>query len=211
MPDDSSTRSRLMYDLKRRGPRTVRELATSLGVTTMAVRQRITLLEDEGVIASIADAHSGRGRPALRWKLTAAGHAEFPDAHAQVTVDLITSIREELGETALDTLIEKRSQDTRALYQAQLGKASDLAAKVHLLAELRSAEGYMAAVEPQPEGSFLLREDHCPICIAATACQGFCRSELAIFTSVLEGFATVRRDEHLLAGGRRCTYRIEPV
>ena len=55
---------------------------------------------------------------------------------------------------------------------------------------------------------FLLLENHCPICTAATACQGFCRSELKIFRDALGADVAVERVEHILAGARRCAYRI---
>lgn len=54
-------------------------------------------------------------------------------------------------------------------------------------------------------------EDHCPICAAATSCQGFCRSELDIFKMVLGKDVNVVREEHLLSEGRRCAYRISKV
>ncbi|ARO29186.1 transcriptional regulator domain-containing protein [Rhizobium sp. NXC14] len=41
---------------------------------------------------------------------------------------------------------------------------------------------------------------------AATACAGFCRSELETFRAVLG--ADVERSEHILTGARRCAYRI---
>jgi predicted ArsR family transcriptional regulator len=56
--------------------------------------------------------------------------------------------------------------------------------------------------------TWVLVEHHCPICAAATACQGFCRNELALFRSVLPG-TRVERTEYLLDGGQRCAYRIE--
>jgi predicted ArsR family transcriptional regulator len=75
------------------------------------------------------------------------------------------------------------------------------------LAKIRAREGYMAEWRRDGDG-FLLVENHCPICAAATACQGFCRSELEIFRDALGGDAEVERVEHLLAGARRCAYRI---
>jgi predicted ArsR family transcriptional regulator len=57
----------------------------------------------------------------------------------------------------------------------------------------------------------LLIEDHCPICAAAETCQGFCRSELAIFQKTLGEDVEITREEHLLSGGRRCTYRIRKL
>jgi len=37
------------------------------------------------------------------------------------------------------------------------------------LAEIEPMKDYMAEVQPQADGSFLLAENHCPICAAATA------------------------------------------
>ncbi len=76
------------------------------------------------------------------------------------------------------------------------------------LAELRSVEGYMAAWSADADGGFTLVENHCPICAAATACQGFCRAELEVFRAVLGDGVSVERTDYILAGARRCAYRI---
>ena len=77
------------------------------------------------------------------------------------------------------------------------------------LARVRAEEGYVAEVVDDPDGrGVLLVEHHCPICAAATACQGLCRSELAVFRAVLGTDVTVERIDHILAGARRCAYRI---
>ena len=55
-----------------------------------------------------------------------------------------------------------------------------------------------------------IAENHCLICAAATACQGFCRFELALFARLLAP-AQVVRSEHLLAGCRRCCYLVVPA
>jgi predicted ArsR family transcriptional regulator len=60
---------------------------------------------------------------------------------------------------------------------------------------------------PLKDGSFLLIENHCPICAAATACTGLCARELEVFQRVL-GQVTIERTEHILAGARRCVYRV---
>ena len=57
------------------------------------------------------------------------------------------------------------------------------------------------------DGAYLLIENHCPICAAAAACQGFCRAELSLFEMLLAP-ARVERLEHILAGARRCAYRV---
>ena len=67
----------------------------------------------------------------------------------------------------------------------------------------------MAEVLPQGEGAWLLVENHCPICAAASACSGLCRIELEAFRAVLGDGASVERSDHILAGARRCAYRVE--
>ncbi|KAG1161351.1 hypothetical protein G6F35_019117 [Rhizopus arrhizus] len=60
----------------------------------------------------------------------------------------------------------------------------------------------------QDGADYLFIENHCPICSAAKACMGFCRSELELFRNVLGAGVTVDREEHILAGARRCAYRV---
>jgi predicted ArsR family transcriptional regulator len=55
---------------------------------------------------------------------------------------------------------------------------------------------------------FVLLENHCPVCAAARSCQGLCREELTLFRRVLGRDVQVERIDHLLAGARRCAYRI---
>ena len=57
--------------------------------------------------------------------------------------------------------------------------------KLKELARVRTEEGYMAEVRGDKNGSYLLIENHCPICAAANSCQGFCSTELDLFRSVL--------------------------
>jgi predicted ArsR family transcriptional regulator len=82
-----------------------------------------------------------------------------------------------------------------------------LAGRLKRLVRLRADEGYMAELEKTSDG-WLLLENHCPICAAATACQGFCSNELALFRRVLGPAAEVARVEYLLEGGRRCAYSV---
>ncbi len=46
---------------------------------------------------------------------------------------------------------------------------------------------------------------------AAKACQGLCAVELAMFREVLGPGWMIERVDHLLAGARRCAYRMRPA
>ena len=65
----------------------------------------------------------------------------------------------------------------------------------------------MARVETESRGVYLLIENHCPICDAASTCQGLCAAEMSLFEQVL-GDVHIERTEHMLGDGRRCVYRV---
>jgi predicted ArsR family transcriptional regulator len=202
------TADRLLALLKTGGPRTAAELGKALGITAEAARQQLVKMSADGLLVAFSESH-GVGRPSQRWSLTAAGNARFPDRHAELTLQLIRTVRKELGEGTLDRLIEARSSQARVNYSAALEGSADLAERVARLAAIRTGEGYMAAWHPDGAG-FLLIENHCPICAAATECQGFCRTELELFGQALGPEVSVERTEHIVAGARRCVYRIQP-
>jgi predicted ArsR family transcriptional regulator len=221
-----NTADHVLFLLKTRGPQTAQKLAELLDLTSMGARRQLESAQEKGLVA-FEDVADKVGRPSRRWHLTEAGHARFPDRHADLTLQMIQQVRALFGEAGLDKLIAAREQESEAAYMAALeaatppadappgaeaaARAEALAGRVRALAQARDAEGYMAEAEAQPDGSHLLIENHCPICAAATSCQGFCRSELQVFQRVLGEGCQVERAEHLLSGARRCVYVIRPV
>src|SRR5262249_8146795 len=197
---------RFLVLLKTRGPQTAADLGKAAGVTAEAARQQLVRLASDGLVVATA-VPRGVGRPAQMWGLTEAGDARFPDSHAELTAQLIGTIRTELGEDVLDRLIASRTAESKIAYAAALKGATGLGERVARLADARTREGYMAESRAEGDG-YVLVENHCPICVAATACQGFCRAELDTFREVLGPTASVERTEHIVAGDRRCAYRI---
>ena len=202
----TSTPDRLLYQLKSRGPQPAAALAAACAITPMGAHKQLKAMQDGGLV-SAHDEADGPGRPKRLWTLTPAGHARFPDRHGDLAVQLIRHAAATLGPDALDALIAAREREQLADYRAALAGLKTLTARVRKLAELRAREGYMARAEKDGK-AWLLVEDHCPICAAAASCQGLCRSELAIFASCLGDGVRVERVEHVLAGGRRCAYRV---
>jgi predicted ArsR family transcriptional regulator len=198
---------RLLFLLKTRGPQTAVDLGTRLQITSEAARQQLLRLSAEGMVYAKSEVR-GVGRPVQVYHLSPAAQGRFPDTHAELTAQLIGEIREVLGEDAMEKLIAVRETGTRKRYDALLSGEQSLPRKIARLAEIRNNEGYMANWEKEKGESYLLVENHCPICAAASACTGFCRSEKAIFEHVLGRNVQVERVEHLLAGARRCAYRI---
>ncbi|EAQ6188091.1 transcriptional regulator [Salmonella enterica] len=201
----SATSERLLYLLKTRGPLQSAEAGEILGMTAEAARQQLTKLASAGLVETYSQSQ-GVGRPSQFWALTEAGHNRFPDTHSMLTVQLLDTVRQTFGEEAIDRLIDLREQTSRENYLRELKGEVNLRERVARLALLRSQEGYMADYEELADGTLLFIENHCPICAAAAACQGFCRAELKLFREVLG--AKVERVEHVLNGARRCAYAI---
>ncbi len=201
-------RDRVLVQLKTRGAATAAVLARRLDVTPMAIRQHLAALATEGLVTHVEERRPV-GRPARVWDLTERAAERFPDTHADLTVELLAAMKDVFGEEGLERLIHARAVKQRETYRQRLpGQGTSLAKRVAALAELRREEGYMADWSEEPDGSFLLVENHCPICAAATLCQGFCRDELELFRDVIGPDAEVERTEHLLSEARRCAYRI---
>ncbi|MGE3873620.1 MAG: helix-turn-helix transcriptional regulator [Parvibaculaceae bacterium] len=208
MQEISPSEDRILRFLKFRGAQTTSAVARHLKITLPGARKHLAALLAARLV-SFADESGAVGRPKRSWRLAPQAEKRFPDSHAVLTAEMIGAIRQVFGEAGLERVIGTRESETELRYRAALSGLGDTGKKVAKLAELRSEEGYMADWQALPDGSYLLAENHCPICAAARLCQGFCRSELAVFRSALGPAVTVERAEHILAGARRCAYRIE--
>lgn len=207
---DMSVRSpaqRILMALKMRGPQTAADLGKKLATTGEAVRQQLVRLAEDDLVVARSESR-GVGRPSQIWALTSQGGKQFPDTHADLTVQLLSAIRTQLGDAALEAVIAVRESETRASYRAEMQGTVDIREKLTRLAQIRTAEGYMAEWQQMPDGRLLFIENHCPICAAAAVCQGFCRAELDIFRDVLGSEVVVERTEHTLSGARRCAYEV---
>jgi predicted ArsR family transcriptional regulator len=139
---------RILFLLKTRAPLTADELAADLGITAMGVRQHLARLESDGLVA-FSDERRSVGRPKRHWRLTEKAETRFPDTHAQVAVELIGAVDRLFGSDGMDRLIALREADMSARYRRELAGLGTLSLRLKRLAQLRRAEGYMAAVEKE--------------------------------------------------------------
>ncbi|WP_047049177.1 helix-turn-helix transcriptional regulator [Vibrio mexicanus] len=203
------TSDRILQTIKKEGAVTAKQLAENLGITTMGARQHLQSLEDEGILA-FHDVKVKVGRPTRHWSLTRKGHNQFTDRHGELTIQMIDAIEEVFGAQGLAKVTAERQAKTLDAYQQAMQSTSNLEEKLSVLVSLRENEGYMAELEQNDEG-FVLIENHCPICKAATRCPSLCQSELAVFQQLLGDDCSISRTEHIVQGQRRCCYQITPT
>ncbi|MUV03825.1 HTH domain-containing protein [Flavobacterium rakeshii] len=200
---------KILMLLKMRGQVTAQSIAEELSITKEGARKHLVNLAGDNLIKSTA-VSEGVGRPSTYYSLTDKGLSNFPDTHAEITVQLLQSIKKLLGENALDLLINDREANVYSKYEKATQKTNSIEEKLSVVVKKRTEEGYMA--EWKKEGKdYLLIENHCPICAAATQCQGFCKSELKNFQQLFGEKFSVERKQHIVSGGDRCTYLIKEI
>ena len=203
-----SGRDRVLYQLKTHGPQTAARVGKRLAVTTMAVRQHLSVLQAEGVV-DFTDERRKVGRPARLWQLTAKANDRFPDSHSELAVDLLQAIQSVSGAAGLERLTAARTRKQVKSYRARMpSRDRPLEERVAALARIRRDEGYMAECRRVRKGTIELVENHCAISKAAQFCPKLCSGELTLFREALGDDVTVERVEHMLSGDRRCTFRI---
>ncbi|GAJ72236.1 predicted transcriptional regulator [Vibrio sp. JCM 18904] len=127
-----------------------------------------------------------------------------------MTIQFIEAVEHIFGKDGLEKVTSEREKLTLQSYRQHLEQCDSLQSKLEILVTLREQEGYMAELE-KDENGFILIENHCPICKAATRCPSLCQSELSVFQSLLGRDTKVERTEHIISGQRRCVYRIQQL
>jgi predicted ArsR family transcriptional regulator len=203
-------KDQILHLLKMQGAQTATAIAAQVQVSPMAIRQHLQSLQAERWV-TYQEERRPLGRPVKLWELTIQAGDRFPNSHADLMVDLLKSVESVFGDAGLNQLVAERSQRQVQTYQAKVAKTGTWQQRVWAIAHLRTQEGYMAEVIELPKGDLLLVENHCPIYAAAQTCQKLCGAELEVFRAVLGAEVTVERVEHILAGDRRCAYRVSLV
>jgi len=204
---ESKTWRAIVKLLKTEGALDSAKLAKRLRVTPMAVRQHLYALQKEKMV-NAEERPVPLGRPAKFWKLTREADRLFPDAYAELSVALIDAVGETFGSSGVDRLLQTRLARQKREYAARIDRDAPLSKKLQQLAQIRSDEGYMAEVHAEGPKAFIFLENHCPICAAATACQGLCATEIELFQAFLGPEVKISRTEHIIDGERRCAYRM---
>src|ERR1044072_6030826 len=168
-PGERKTRRAITKLLKTEGPIDSAQLAERLGLTAMAVRQHLYVLQREGLVTA-EERPVPIGRPAKFWRLTPDADRLFAGAYAELSVALIDSVKDAFGDEGLERVLTSRCARQRMDYTKRIPSKASLERKLLELAKVRTEEGYMAEIRKGEDGSFLLVENHCPICAAANAC-----------------------------------------
>lgn len=199
-----STRDTIMQMLKKNGEMSAKAITDHLGITGMAVRRHLAVLEKEELIA-YTTVKQALGRPMAVYRLTDKAKTYFPENYHSLAMELIAELEGESGLDVVNHLFDLR-QNSMYRHHRPLLEGKDLEGKVAALAELQTRNGYMATWERSVNGGYELTEYNCPILRVADHYNHACTCELRLFESLLD--AAVERTECLAADGKKCVYHI---
>lgn len=201
--------------LRRHGAMTVEDLSRALGVTSVAVRHHLDVLEAEGLLfseverrAEVPTSGSRRGRPRRLFQLTDAADDLFPKNYSGLVQTILEHLESSGGSESIDEVFRARRLRIEADLQKRL-EGEALEKRVAAMAELQDRSGYMADWEAKEDGSFVLREHNCAICKVARRFPQVCSNELQLIQNVTQ--AEVVREQHIGSGDSICSYRISPA
>ena len=145
-----STRLEVLELLRRRGRLGAETIANDLGVTPNAVRQHLTNLERDGLVASQPE-RNGRGRPALLFALTERADAVFPKRYGQLATMVLQEVQEMGGPDALDEVFARVAARHAAAIERDL-EGLDFDEKMHRVVAWIRRAGTLAEQSETSEG-----------------------------------------------------------
>jgi DeoR family transcriptional regulator, suf operon transcriptional repressor len=200
-------RAAIVELLRRDGEASVAELAAHLGISEVATRRHLGVLEDEGLLAA-RTVRQGRGRPAARYALTEAAGRLFPQRYDRFASEVLDFLTDERGREGLRAFLRWRLEREVAGLRSAV-TAEDLPSRLEQLADALSAAGFEATVTPDGHG-FTLTQQHCAIADVAREHPEVCAYEAATFSQVLGRDVTLSRRETLANGANACVCCVAP-
>jgi DeoR family suf operon transcriptional repressor len=199
-----NTREHIIFELKRAGALTTKDLAETLDISNTAIRQVLNALQAEQLVAAHTE-RQPQGRPSYVYSLTQRGHELFPDAYDTLAQELLDTVRELGGEDMVRELMEKQIEKKEERYRVLVNGRS-LLEKLIQLRELRQQDGYMAEVVEKDGDRVALREYNCPILRIAKDHPQLCVHELELMERLLG--VNIERTHHILSGEHYCCFEV---
>jgi predicted ArsR family transcriptional regulator len=198
---------RAIVQLLLEGPTTAGQIGDRLGISAAGVRRHLDALVDAGDAEAKTAAtwqHNGRGRPAKRYRLTAAGRAKLDHAYDDLAVAAMRQLREVGGDDAIRTFARRRI-DT---ILARVENGSDVAASADRVASALTDAGYATTTTrvTGPIDGVQICQHHCPVSHVAEEFPELCEAEQEAFAEILG--THVQRLATIVNGDFACTTHV---
>ncbi len=205
---DGHTRSAVVQLLLEAGPITASQIGERLGLSAAGVRRHLDALIEAGEAQANAAAswqQSGRGRPAKRYRLTAAGRAKLGHTYDDLAAAAMRQLREIGGDDAVRTFARRRI-DT--ILSGAADGADDIEAGAERVADALTKAGYATTTTRVggPVQGVQICQHHCPVSHVAEEFPELCEAEREAFAEVLG--THVQRLATIVNGDCACTTHV---
>jgi predicted ArsR family transcriptional regulator len=192
---------RLLELLRSRGSLGIVQMAEATGVTSTAVRQRLTRLMDRGLVEREASPR-GRGRPSHRYSLTEKARRQTGSNFADLAIVLWNEVRAVKDPEVRRGLLARIAEAMAAMYEGQIeGETAveRVESLVNLFADRR------VPMELSADGQLpILSVKDCPYPELAEQDRSICAVEKMLFSRLLQ--QDMRLSECRLEGYSCCQF-----
>ncbi|HEY1364439.1 MAG TPA: helix-turn-helix domain-containing protein [Xanthobacteraceae bacterium] len=200
----SGTQRTLLRELLRnRDGVTVDALTRALDISRNAVRQHITSLERDGLVARGKTQPSG-GRPQQLYVLTSEGEELFPRQYSWFSEMLLQMLRGESGSAGLEQKLAEMGRAVAGSLQARLAREGDLNARIAAIADILQELGYDAAAKER-DGELQIEAHNCVFHKLASQHPEVCSFDLALLSSCSD--SEVEHSSCMVRGSDACRFR----
>lgn len=210
---DGQTRREIVRLLMESGSITAADVSAKLGISAAGVRRHLDVLVDGGDAESQPAAawqHVGRGRPAKRYRLTAAGRAKLEHSYDDLASAAIRQLREIGGDEAVRAFARRRIDTILAGVTAVHGddEAEEVSDAAEQVADALSQAGYATTTTKVggPVGGIQICQHHCPVSHVAQEFPELCEAEQQAISDVLG--THVQRLASIANGDCACTTHV---
>lgn len=198
------TQQALMWELLRnKEGLTVEALANILDVSRNAVRQHLTALERDGLVAKGRTQASG-GRPEQLYVLTHAGEERFPRQYSWFSEMLLQMLQAEFGSAGLEEKLLEMGRSVAKSLMTRLPDEGNASKRIAAIAQIMREIGYDAVTKTE-NGEDQIEAHNCVFHELAAKCPQVCSFDLALLSS-----CSGRRVEHrscMVRGDDACRFR----
>lgn len=199
-----NSRQHILRELKLRGSASQADLASALSLSREAVRQQLAQLEEQHWVSGEPQASPGRGRPTLRYRLTAKAEEQFPKFYDALTVTLVNALGDRYGRDGLRDVLAHITDQQVATWQPKLAD-KPLAERMAAMRGVYFDNDPFTEVRHDADGAMLV-EHNCPYLTAAQNEPRLCSVTVSTMKRLLG--VEVERTERFQQGDGRCVFRI---
>ncbi len=203
VPKMSNVRQVVIETLRKQGPLPIDEIARAAGVSAMALRYHLGLLEEQGLVECKEGAPCGVGRPAALYALADCACEYLPKQYDWLAQNLLAELAGTLGEKDGRQFLRKVGR--QAAQRAALPRDASPRKRVERAARFMNQRGYMVAWK-ELDDAFVLNICNCPYNQVAHQHPELCEMDSAMIGALVD--APVKMTCCMQSASRACEFQI---